>query len=339
MKNKIVEPKQEELKKLTKELRISPLYTRFCELQEEGELEKGSMSYLDFIYDLVSYVTTSRNDHRIRKTIEELKLRHTSACLDNIIFDSNRTGITKKEITEFNTCNWIRSKRSMIVAGATGTGKTYIADMLAISAITSGLKVYFNRMPMLYSDLSMMTASEFNSFKNQLKKQDLIYIDDFALGKITPEVESMLVEIADECAGRNTAFLLTTQTKVSGWIENYFSDRALAEAFCDRIANSTSIRITLEGDSLRSMNSGTINGTQSTPNGTDLTTMNEDIGTKNGTKKRRGRPPKNKENNVNSNNNDKPIKNGKGTKLVPVPSNGTNDGTVVPVPKVPSDED
>lgn len=330
--------KQEELKKLTRDLRISPLYVRFCELQEEGELEKGCMSYLDFIYDLVSYVTTSRNGHRIRKTIEELKLRHTNACIDNMIFNSSRTGITRKEAAEYNTCNWIRSKRSMIVVGATGTGKTFCADMLAISAITSGLKVYFNRMPILSSELSLMSASEFNSFKRLLKKHDLIYIDDFALGRITPEVESMLVEIADECAGRNTAFLITTQTKISGWIENYFSDRALAEAFCDRVANATSIRITLEGDSLRSMNSaGTQNGTKSTKNGTGSTTGNEDSGTKNGTQKRRGRPPKNKENYDISNNNTKNDEIGSGTKMVPVPSNGTNDGTVVPVPKVPSD--
>ena len=177
----------------------------------------------------------------------------------------------------------------MIIVGA--TGKTYIADMLAISAITSGLKVYFNRMPILFSDLSLMSASAFNSFKNFLKKQNLIYIDDFALGKITPEVESRLVDIADECAGRNTAFLFTSQTKVSGWIDNYFSDRALAEAFCDCIANNTSIRITLQGDSLRSVGTGTHNETETGKDSSEKTTS----GTKNGTKSRRGRPRKNTE--------------------------------------------
>lgn len=155
------------------------------------------MSYLDFIYDLVSYVSTSRNDHRINKAVDSLKLRHTNACIDNLIFNSSRTGITRREATEYNTCDWIRARRSMIIVGATGTGKTYFADMLAISAITSGLKVYFNRMPILFSDLSLMSASDFNSFKNFLKKQDLIYIDDFALGKISPDVESRLVDIAE----------------------------------------------------------------------------------------------------------------------------------------------
>lgn len=89
---------------------------------------------------------------------------------------------------------------------------------------------------------------------------------------------------------------------------------------------------------MRSMNSaGTQNGTKSTKNGTGSTTGNEDSGTKNGTQKRRGRPPKNKENYDISNNNTKNDEIGSGTKMVPVPSNGTNDGTVVPVPKVPSD--
>lgn len=171
--------------------------------------------------------------------------------------------------------------------------------MLAISAITSGFKVYFNRMPILFSDLSLMSVSDFNSFKNFLKKQDLIYIDDFALGKISPDVESRLVDIADECAGRNTAFLFTSQTKVSGWIDNYFSDRALAEAFCDRIANNTSIRITLQGDSLRSVGVGTNNETE-TGNGFVKISANS---TKIGTKRRRGRPRKNPENSVKSDNN------------------------------------
>lgn len=310
-------PKQEELKKLTKELRISPLYDRFSELQADGELELGKMSYLDFIYDLVSYVSTSRNDRRVNKAVESLKLRHTNASIDNLIFNSNRTGITRREVTEYNTCDWIRARRSMIIVGATGTGKTYIADMLAISAITSGLKVYFNRMPIMFSDLSLMTASAFTSFKNFLKKQDLIYIDDFALGKITPEVESRLVDIADECAGRNTAFLFTSQTKVSGWIDNYFSDRALAEAFCDRIANNMSIRITLQGDSLRSVGNGT----------------------KNETKSRRGRPRKNPENTVKSDNNLNAQTLGAGTKMIPVPQDGPCDENMKPVPKVPCNKE
>ena len=317
-------PKQEELKKLTKELRISPLYDRFCELQADGELELGKMSYLDFIYDLVSYVSTSRNDHRINKSVDLLKLRHTNACIDNLIFNNSRTGITRREATEYNTCDWIRARRSMIIVGATGTGKTYLGDLLAISAITSGLKVYFNRMPILFSDLSLMSASAFNSFKNFLKKQDLIYIDDFALGKISP----------DECAGRNTAFLFTSQTKVSGWIDNYFSDRALAEAFCDRIANNTSIRITLQGDSLRSVGVGTNNETE-TGNGFVENSANS---TKIGTKRRRGRPRKNTENSVKSDNNLNSQNLGTGTKMVPVPQDGTSDENMKPVPKVPSKE-
>lgn len=327
-------PKQEELKKLTKELRISPLYDRFCELQADGELELGKMSYLDFIYDLVSYVSTSRNDHRINKSVDLLKLRHTNACIDNLIFNNSRTGITRREATEYNTCDWIRARRSMIIVGATGTGKTYLGDLLAISAITSGLKVYFNRMPILFSDLSLMSASAFNSFKNFLKKQDLIYIDDFALGKISPDVESRLVDIADECAGRNTAFLFTAQTKVSGWIDNYFSDRALAEAFCDRIANNTSIRITLQGDSLRSVGVGTNNETE-TGNGFVENSANS---TKIGTKRRRGRPRKNSENSVKSDNNLNSQNLGTGTKMVPVPQDGTSDENMKPVPKVPSKE-
>ena len=327
-------PKQEELKKLTKELRISPLYDRFCELQADGELELGKMSYLDFIYDLVSYVSTSRNDHRINKSVDLLKLRHTNACIDNLIFNNSRTGITRREATEYNTCDWIRARRSMIIVGATGTGKTYLGDLLAISAITSGLKVYFNRMPILFSDLSLMSASAFNSFKNFLKQQHLIYIDDFALGKISPDVESRLVDIADECAGRNTAFLFTSQTKVSGWIDNYFSDRALAEAFCDRIANNTSIRITLQGDSLRSVGVGTNNETES-GNGF---VENSAISTKIGTKRRRGRPRKNSENSVKSDNNLNSQNLGTGTKMVPVPQDGTSDENMKPVPKVPSKE-
>lgn len=327
-------PKQEELKKLTKELRISPLYDRFCEFQADGELELGKMFYLDFIYDLVSYVSTSRNDHRINKAVDLLKLRHTNACIDNLIFNSSRTGITRREATEYNTCDWIRARRSMIIVGASGTGKTYFADMLAISAITSGLKVYFNRMPILFSDLSLMSASDFNSFKNFLKKQDLIYIDDFALGKISPDVESRLVDIADECAGRNTAFLFTSQTKVSGWVDNYFSDRALAEAFCDRIANNTSIRITLQGDSLRSVGVGTNNETE-TGNGFVENSANS---TKIGTKRRRGRPRKNPENSVKSDNNLNSQNLGTGTKMVPVPQDGTSDETMKPVPNVTSKE-
>ena len=109
--NSINSQRLEYLKNIARELRIAPLYERFFELLNSGEIEKANTSAQELVIDLLEYVKTSRLDNRTAKALKALELHNPGA-----------TGISKHEMVELNTCNWIRSRRSIIMVGPTGVG-------------------------------------------------------------------------------------------------------------------------------------------------------------------------------------------------------------------------
>lgn len=235
---------------LTKELRITPLFERFLEMKSNGTLVDPTITAEALVIDLLESVKVSREDKKVQKLLKEMDLHHPNACVDSIRWNVGRTGITTREANEYNTCDWIRSKQSMIFIGPTGAGKTYLADCFAVSAITAGFKVFYKRTPLFLAELQDITsAAQMMAFFKTMQSYDLIYLDDFGCGTLSEHTQALISELADKCINK-VSFLLTSQNKASSWIQNYFLDAEIAEAFCDRIYKPA-IRFELDGPSLR----------------------------------------------------------------------------------------
>ena len=289
--NSINSQRLEYLKNIARELRIAPLYERFFELLNSGEIEKANTSAQELVIDLLEYVKTSRLDNRTAKALKALELHNPGASIDNILWNIGRTGISKHEMVELNTCNWIRSRRSIIMVGPTGVGKTRLCDCLAVSAVTSGFKVFYKRAPMLVAELKIaVTTNGMHSYLDMIKSYDLIYIDDFCTGCLSLEAEGMLAEIADCLAGK-VSFLITSQHDASSWISNYFITQGVGESFADRIYRPA-LRFVLEGPSLRDRKFNELTQADGTNDGTTVHGTAIHITQKENEKRRRGRPPK-----------------------------------------------
>jgi len=75
----------------------------------------------------------------------------------------------------------------LLIHGATGSGKTYLACALAQQACRAGLSAWYVRAPRLFEELSLCHAD--GTYRKRLAaiaKIRLVIIDDFAISPIGP---------------------------------------------------------------------------------------------------------------------------------------------------------
>ena len=57
-------------------------------------------------------------------------------------------------VRQLATCRWVAEHQTVIVTGATGTGKTYLACALAHQACRKGFRAFYRRVPRLFDELA-----------------------------------------------------------------------------------------------------------------------------------------------------------------------------------------
>ena len=110
-------------------------------------------------------------------------------------------------------CQWITEDNpaSVIVTGATGTGKTWLIEALGKCACRQGLTVQYFRMLIL---LELMDKARKDSkclnFREKINKKKLLIIDDFAILEIKVLLQSTeltMQDIADRLGFPDQSYL------------------------------------------------------------------------------------------------------------------------------------
>jgi DNA replication protein DnaC len=189
-----------------------------------------------------------RDAKRIERLLKAAKLKISSACLEDIDWRSSR-GLDRTLISALAGGDWLRHGHNVLITGATGVGKTWLACALAQQAARSGFSALSVRAPRLLEELRIAHGDgSFGRRLAQLARIDLIALDDFAIAPITPSERNDLLELLDDRVGCRST-LITSQLPVSGWHE-WLTDPTLADAILDRIVHSAH-RIVLKGESMR----------------------------------------------------------------------------------------
>jgi DNA replication protein DnaC len=207
----------------------------------------NELSFEHRVRSMVDHEITLRDHKRLR-----LLLRKASLPVDASIEDVDYRAPRGLDIAEFQTLcslDWVRNRHNLVITGPTGTGKSWLASALANQACRQGLSCHFIRVPLLMESLMAARATTtFVQKLGQLKKFDLLILDDWGIEPFSKRAQNDLLELIDNRLG-NRSVLITSQMPMSIWYEA-FDNKTVADALMDRIIHG-SYHVQLSGESLR----------------------------------------------------------------------------------------
>src|SRR5690606_15470766 len=99
-------------------------------LEQDKSPDTLALSFDERLALLVDAEMLARENARLAKNLRDAKLRLAEACVEGVDFARERD-LDKAVVRRLATCRWVVEHQTVIVTGATGTGKSYLACALA----------------------------------------------------------------------------------------------------------------------------------------------------------------------------------------------------------------
>jgi DNA replication protein DnaC len=217
--------------------------------------EIENMSFEERLGLMVDREISDRENRRLQTRLRYASLKQ-EASIENIDYRASR-GIDKKLLLTLANCQWIKTHRNILIVGATGTGKSYLACALAHKACLEGNVVYYSRLPRLLPELALSRGDGSYSKKiTRLAKTAVLILDDLGLLPLTSEQRRDLLEVLDD-RYEKCSTIVTSQLPIKLWHDT-IGDKTLADAILDRLIHNA-YRLELKGDSMRKLRTDNLN--------------------------------------------------------------------------------
>jgi DNA replication protein DnaC len=201
--------------------------------------------------ELVAYLVDTEYDERYNRSLTRrlrlAKLRREPRFEE--IKSSAERGLDRNELRRLFDLRWIRESENVLITGATGTGKSFLACALGYAACREAFRVRYWNCLKLFSALKLAKADgSYQKLIVRMAKQDVLILDDFGLEVLDTHSRLMLLEILEDRIGRSST-VLASQLPLNNW-HAVIGEPTVADAICDRLIHSAH-RISLEGGSMR----------------------------------------------------------------------------------------
>ncbi|NIR43618.1 MAG: ATP-binding protein [Gemmatimonadetes bacterium] len=215
--------------------------------EQQGMPDLRELAFEERLALLLQREKSERADRRFQRLLGQAKLR-LDAVPEDVDFRKAR-GLDRSLVLRLMSCEWICQGQSLLITGATGSGKSYLACALGHQACRHGLSVRYFRLSRLLGDLTLARADgSYAKLLQRLARAQLLILDDWGLAGLDDLGRRDLLEILDDRYGRR-ATLVTSQLPVEHWHE-IVGDATFGDAILDRMVHNAH-RITLKGGSMR----------------------------------------------------------------------------------------
>jgi len=230
---------------LMAEMKLLGMFESFDRLLTEATRDQWSCAA--FFDAMLQAETDYRSERKTKRRIKAAKfaLRPTFQDFD---FTANRS-ITKAQVKDLYSLQWLADARPVLLIGQTGVGKTFIAQALGLHACASGKSVLYMTFTTWLENLALArSAGTYLKFRDKMAKPDAVILDDFGMRKLTATEAQDLCELLEERSiDKSTVF--TTQLPIDHWAE-VIGDPVIADAIRDRLEHAA-LTLQITGESYR----------------------------------------------------------------------------------------
>jgi DNA replication protein DnaC len=212
-------------KNLMAEMKLFGMFGAFD--QAVASATQDQTSYTEFLDTLLQAEADYRQERKTGYRIKAAKFTLRPA-FEDIDFTASRS-ISKAQIKELYSLQWLSEGRPVLLIGQTGVGKTFIAQAAGLHACACGKSVLYMTVTTWLENLALARSSgTYLRYRDKLARPDLLILDDMGMRKLSATEAQDLCEILEERSiGKSTMF--TTQLPLDHWSE-VIADPVIADA-------------------------------------------------------------------------------------------------------------
>lgn len=189
----------------------------------------------------------TRHQQRLTSRLKQAHFKEP-AHQDQIDWKHAR-GLRKQDLLQILGGGWLQNGQNVLITGATGLGKTFLACAIGHRLCQDGHTVIFKRTTRLFDEL--VAARGDGTYAARLRKlmaTDVLILDDFALEPMNADARHDLLEIMEDRYGIKST-VITSQFEPDHW-HTAVGAPTHADSILDRLVHNA-MRIPLQGESIR----------------------------------------------------------------------------------------
>ncbi len=203
------------------------------------------------IHQMIARLSEAELQHRVhlrtQTYLKHSKLRY-NAVLEQVYCNAARN-LTQDTMLNIADCGFIERSENILITGATGCGKSYLACAIGRQACSFGYKTLYLGMSRFLEKISQTKLDgTYIKMLNQIEKIHLLILDDFGLHPMDKITRLALLQMLEDRYGKKST-LISSQLPVDKWYQ-YIGENTIADAIMDRLSYNAH-RIELKGESLR----------------------------------------------------------------------------------------
>lgn len=207
--------------------------------------------------ELMKLLTESTEDAIIenkqkqaQRLLKYASLQNCYANLDMLEYEPERN-LDRTLVERLSSCDYIENAANIIIVGASGTGKTFLAKAFGVQACNEGYRTRVFNLRALLRELSEYEKDGEESYSRRLKlisNIPLLILDEWFA--ISPEKKELVIlhELIDARYGRKST-IICSQMPTENW-SRYCGNKALGESITGRLL-SHSYSFDLKGEDIR----------------------------------------------------------------------------------------